>query len=250
MRRALFRFVLLAALPLTLSACTQAQALDIRSVVWSAKSYTVATLDLKRDTLRLYWKNPLTHQPFLQFSTLKSYLASRNETLLFATNSGIYTPEYAPLGLHIAGGRVLSKLNNARSGGNFALRPNGVFWVRGDQAGILETDAYKKSGLKPNYAAQSGPLLVINGQLHPAFNASSSSLKLRSGVGVCQGGAVRFAISAAPVNFDTFARFFRDALKCSNALYLDGSISAFYAPQLGDGQFVNFAGMWGVTTAR
>ena len=187
MRRALLNFALYLVPTLGLSACNQAQALDIQAVVWGGKSYTVTTLDLKRDHLRLYWKDPATGEPFLRFSTLKTYLASRHQTLLFATNSGIYTPAYAPLGLHIEGGQILRKLNNARSGGNFALRPNGVFWISGSQAGILETGVYEKSKLKPTYAAQSGPLLVIDGQLHPAFNAESSSLKLRSGVGVCQG---------------------------------------------------------------
>ncbi len=237
-------------LTLCLSACAPSHALDVGAVVWSGRSYTVTSIDLSRDTLRLYWKNPATDQPFLRFQTLKKYLASQGQTLLFATNSGIYTPEYVPLGLHIEHGKALTRLNNARSGvggGNFALRPNGVFWMRGGAAGITETDAYRASSLAPDFAAQSGPLLVIGGQLHPEFNAGSSSFKLRSGVGVCKNGTVKFAISAAPVNFYTFASFFRDGLGCRDALYLDGSISALYTPELGDGQLVNFAGIWAVS---
>lgn len=240
-------------LSLALSACAPSHALEVSPLVWKNRSYMVTTLDLRRDELRLYWQNPATQKPFLRFQTLRTYLAGRGQKVLFATNSGIYTPEYAPLGLHIEGGKVLRRLNNARSsagGGNFALRPNGVFWVSGQQAGVMETDAYAASNLKPDYATQSGPLLVINGQIHPQFNASSASFKLRSGVGVCKGGTVKFAISAAPVNFYTFATFFRDALGCNDALYLDGSISAVYTPQLGDGQFVNFAGIWAVTEQR
>jgi uncharacterized protein YigE (DUF2233 family) len=42
-----------------------------------------------------------------------------------------------------------------------------------------------------------------------------------------------FAISDSPVTFDRFARFFRDVLGAKNALYFDGSISRFYAPDLG-----------------
>ncbi|AZI43219.1 hypothetical protein EHF33_11090 [Deinococcus psychrotolerans] len=243
---------------LTLSACAPSHALEVSQTVWGGASYTVTTLDLSRDTLRLYWQNPGTKQPFLRFQTLRTFLAGRGEKVLFATNSGIYTPEYAPLGLHIEGGQTLRRLNNARSsagGGNFALRPNGVFWIKGQQAGVTETDAYAASTLAPDYATQSGPLLVIGGKLHPEFNARSTSFKLRSGVGVCKGGpngisTVKFAISAAPVNFYTFATFFRDALGCPDALYLDGSISAVYTPQLGDGQFVNYAGIWAVTEKR
>ncbi|AWN23704.1 hypothetical protein DKM44_11075 [Deinococcus irradiatisoli] len=254
MRRAL----LFLALTACLNACTPIQALEVSTPVWGGSSYTVTTLDISRDALKLYWKNPQTGQPFLRFQTLRTYLAGRGETLLFATNSGIYTPQFAPLGLHVEGGKNLTRLNNARSGpggGNFALRPNGVFWIQGSKAGIMETDAYRDSDLTPDYAAQSGPLLVSGGQIHPEFNEGSTSFKLRSGVGVCKGGPggkmlVKFAISASPVNFYTFATFFRDALGCPDALYLDGSISALYTPDLGDGQWVNFAGMWAVTSKR
>ncbi|WP_293915138.1 phosphodiester glycosidase family protein [Deinococcus sp.] len=250
MRRAL------CVLSLTLS--PSALAVQVSFPVWQGKSYTVNTLDLRRDTLKLYWNNPATKAPFLQFSDLSSYLAGRGETLQFATNSGIYTPAYAPLGLHIEAGRVLrplvqSRRANTPGGGNFALKPNGVFWTKGSQAGVTETGAYARSPVSPDYATQSGPMLVIGGKIHPEFGASSASFKIRSGVGVCRGGpgqnqVVKFAISAAPVNFYSFATFFRDALGCPDALYLDGSISAVYTPELGGTQFVNFAGLWGVTT--
>ena len=252
MRRALYA-LLLALTP-------SALAVQVSFPVWQGNSYTVSTLDPRRDTLKLYWKSPATGAPFLQFSDLDTYLAGRNETLQFATNSGIYTPAYAPLGLHVEAGRVLrplvqSRRANTPGGGNFALKPNGVFWTKGTQAGVTETGAYARSNLSPDYATQSGPMLVIGGKIHPEFNASSASFKIRSGVGVCRSGpgqsqVVRFALSAAPVNFYSFATFFRDALGCPDALYLDGSISAFYTPELGGLQFVNYAGLWGVTSKR
>ena len=84
------------------------------------------------------------------------------------------------------------------------------------------------------------------GRLHPSFNAGSQSLKLRSGVGVCKGGVIKFAMSEGAVNFYDFARFFRDALACPDALYLDGSISTLYTPGRGDRQIVGYAGIWSV----
>jgi uncharacterized protein YigE (DUF2233 family) len=42
-----------------------------------------------------------------------------------------------------------------------------------------------------------------------------------------------FAISDAPLTFYVFAKFFIDELGCREALYLDGSISSLYAPQVG-----------------
>jgi uncharacterized protein YigE (DUF2233 family) len=75
-------------------------------------------------------------------------------------------------------------------------------------------------------------MLVINGKIHPRFVGSSDSLKRRNGVGVSDANHVYFAISDGAVNFHSFARFFRDRLGCANALFLDGSISGLYAPEL------------------
>jgi uncharacterized protein YigE (DUF2233 family) len=48
-------------------------------------------------------------------------------------------------------------------------------------------------------------------------------------IGVAEGHIVRFAISNQPVTFHQFARLFRDRLRCPDALFLAGSISALYA---------------------
>lgn len=208
--------------------------------------YTVAAVEPGRDRLRLHWKDPATGQPYRAFEAVKRRLKQRGEQVLFATNSGIYAPGLRPLGLHVENGRALVRLNDARSGGNFALLPNGVFWVRGGKAGVTETGAYRRSGLRPTYATQSGPLLVQAGRLHPAFNRRGTSFKVRSGVGVCRDGRVRFVISTGPVNFYTFAVFFRDTLGCPDALYLDGSISAYATPQVNT-QLADFAGIWTVS---
>lgn len=229
-----------------LLSCAPASGLKVERVLGGGMLYTVASVDLKRDDLRLHWLNPADGQPYLTFETVKARLARQGKPLLFATNSGIYAEGYRPLGLHVEDGKTLVGLNNAKSGGNFALLPNGVFWVKGTRAGVSETEAYRRANLKPTYATQSGPLLVQGGRLHPAFNKSSTSFKLRSGVGVCRDGRVKFAVSAGPVNFYAFAVFFRDTLGCPDALYLDGSISA-YATSDHDTQLASFAGMWTVT---
>jgi hypothetical protein len=81
-------------------------------------------------------------------------------------------------------------------------------------------------------AMQSGPILVTNGRIHPRFIPGYHSRHIRNGVGVDGDGRVVFAISNQPVNFHDFATLFRDALDCPDALYLDGSISEMYAPEL------------------
>ncbi|WP_264776688.1 phosphodiester glycosidase family protein [Deinococcus aetherius] len=233
-------------LSLPLTACSGAQGLAVERVTAGGRLYTVAVVDLRRDTLRLHWKNPATGGTYGSFERVREQLGREGKRILFATNSGIYAPGLRPLGLHVEDGRTLVGLNNARSGGNFALLPNGVFWVKGERAGVTETGAYRRLGISPTYATQSGPLLVQGGRLHPAFNRSGTSFKVRSGVGVCRDGRVRFVVSAGPVNFHTFALVFRDTLGCPDALYLDGSISAYATPGT-DTQFTDFAGIWTVS---
>ena len=75
-------------------------------------------------------------------------------------------------------------------------------------------------------------MLVINGALHPRFMADSPSKKRRNGVGVDASGVTHFAISNGPVRFHDFATLFRDVLDVPNALFLDGTVSRLYAPEL------------------
>jgi uncharacterized protein YigE (DUF2233 family) len=76
-------------------------------------------------------------------------------------------------------------------------------------------------------------MLVINGRLHPRFDENGISQKIRNGIGVRGGETVVFAISRSGVSFGSFARLFRDALDCPDALYLDGSIATLTTPGIG-----------------
>jgi uncharacterized protein YigE (DUF2233 family) len=111
------------------------------------------------------------------------------------------------------------------------VKPNGVFFVAGGNLGVLETGAYLKQHLRPDLATQSGPMLVINGRLHPRFIRYGTSRKRRGGVGTRDNHAVVFAVSDSEVSFREFGRLFRDELKCRNALFLDGgSVPSLYVP--------------------
>jgi prepilin-type processing-associated H-X9-DG protein len=147
-------------------------------------------------------------------------------------NAGMYHEDRSPVGLYVENGKELKAANTRNGPGNFHLKPNGIFYVKGRQAGVLETGTYLKRKIRPDFATQSGPMLVINGQIHPQFSEQSTSRKIRNGVGVKGQDTVVFAISEDPVTFSTFARLFRDELGCANALFLDGSVSSLYAPSL------------------
>ncbi len=75
-----------------------------------------------------------------------------------------------PVGLYVEEGVEKHPLVRGGGWGNFFPRPNGVFFIGNDgKAGVMETEAYASSGIQPRLATQSGPMLVIDGQIHPAF---------------------------------------------------------------------------------
>lgn len=164
------------------------------------------------------------------------------------TNAGIFEPGYTPTGLLVSGGTELHPLERGKGQGNFYLEPNGVFALTDQGAKVVETSEYDAKGVRE--ATQSGPLLVRNGKLHPKFVEASENRALRSGVGVRNPQSVVLVISRDDVNLWTFASLFRDELKCNDALYLDGVISALWADGAGrDGDLTEKGPFAGILTA-
>lgn len=201
--------------------------------------YVICTVETGQRDLRLFWKNA-DGEPYRYFSSVAGAVDAEGRKLSFAVNAGMYLPDFSPVGLYVENGQELRPANTAvgkSSNGrvpNFYKKPNGVFFIDETSAGILPTDEFLK--LRPNvrFATQSGPMLVIRNELHPAFIVGSTDRTRRSGVGICGDNAVRFAISDDSVNFHDFARLFRDHLQCPNALFLDGGRGVgIYSPAMG-----------------
>ncbi|MEP9389365.1 phosphodiester glycosidase family protein [Mesorhizobium sp. KR9-304] len=151
------------------------------------------------------------------------------EPFVFAMNAGMYHEDFTPVGLHVEDCREQSPINLADAEGNFFLKPNGVFYVdQQGNAGALESSAFAAAGIKPRLATQSGPMLVIDGKIHPRFEENGTSRHIRNGVAADGGKRVAFAISRGPVSLGSFARLFRDALGYKNALFFDGTVSALH----------------------
>ena len=200
--------------------------------------------------LDLFWKRP-DGTPYSSIHNLREELRSQGRELVFAVNGGIYSEQFTPLGLYIENGKRYYKLNEGEGGGNFFLLPNGVFYVTEVGARVVETTDYQPERRVIN-AVQSGPILVSHGRIHPRFIEGYHSKHIRNGVGVDREGRVVFAISNEPVNFHDFGTLFKDGLDCPNALYLDGSISEMYAPDLhrhGGWPWRQFTTMIGITAA-
>jgi prepilin-type processing-associated H-X9-DG protein len=167
-------------------------------------------------------------QPLRSLPALRQHLGARAESLRFAMNAGMYDRAGRPIGLYVEDGRERRALNTRNASGNFHLKPNGVLTVDNDgRVAVVSSERYRRSS-KVRWATQSGPMLVIDGELHPKFSADGSSLYVRNGVGVADADTAWFAISEQPVSFGRFARLFRDRLGCANALFLDGSVSSLW----------------------
>lgn len=196
--------------------------------------FAVYVLDLDKTRVKIYDRDE-SGDRFRSFERLQEYLAGKDETLLFATNGGMFTPEGRPVGLLVVNSQEVAPLDlgDGDPSTNFYLKPNGVFAITDREAVVMESTRFNGWAGKSSvtFATQSGPMLLVDGAVHPKFEKQSSNLKLRSGVGVISQQQVVFAISEKDVNFYDFAMLFQQ-LKCKNALFLDGVISRMYLPAL------------------
>ena len=198
---------------------------------FGGSGFVVCAFDPAHDDIRLFWRGP-DRKPYARFAALAAALKAKRRDLLFAMNGGMFEEDLTPVGLYVEDGRRLQRADTRGGGGNFHMKPNGIFWVGEGVAGVAETARYLENPPKARFATQSGPMLVIDGRIHPKILPNGTSAKIRNGVGVDDSGGVVFAIAEEPVTFDAFARLFRDGLGCRNALFLDGSLSSLYAPEL------------------
>jgi uncharacterized protein YigE (DUF2233 family) len=214
-----------------LSSGVSVHSVEYQPTVFDGKRYTVCRVDLSREKLELFL-NDETGAPFKRFATLESWLEKKGRQLVFGMNAGMYHADYSPVGMFISNGKQTTPVNLDRGEGNFFLKPNGVFVVTASGAQVVESAGAANPREKIELATQSGPLLVLNGRLHPAFKINSENRLFRNGVGVKSPKEAVFVNSEEPVNFHEFARLFRDQLACPNALFLDGTISSLHALEL------------------
>ena len=232
------RFAVVLAL-LFFGAVDSARAEPCRSASFEGTAYTVCSFDPASDDIRMFWGND-AGAPHKTFEALAEALKGEGQRLAFAINGGMYGDDFSPTGLFVEEGRERSPVNTKTVTGepqdipNFYKKPNGVFYLADKTAGVMTTDAWTAAPPRALFATQSGPMLVIDGKVHPAFIENSTDRKDRDGVGVDGDGRVHFVITEDRVNFYGFARFFRDGLGCDNALFLDGgSAPGIYSPELG-----------------
>ena len=220
---------MLAPKPLLFAACLTLLHLTACSQGPPARDFVSAEINPKTASVEFFlWD--AKGEPYGSLGELKDALGRDGYTLRFAMNGGMFDARQRPVGLYIEKGQQLSPVDTVQEAyGNFYLQPNGIFYLTQDKKAYVVPTTEFVPRPDIHYATQSGPMLLIDGEYHPAFRKESESLNIRNGVGILPNGNVLFAISKVPVNFYTFASFFKHH-GCENALYLDGSISKAYAP--------------------
>ena len=195
--------------------------------VFEGVSYIVCAVDSAKYDIRLS-RLQTDGTPYRSLARLLETAKGGGMPFIFAMNAGMYHEDLSPVGLYVEEGKEQAMLQSGEGEGNFFLKPNGVFFVTAaGKAGVLTTEDYAAEKPAAWFATQSGPMLVINGAPHPKFEENGASRFIRNGVGLRADGTAVFAISRTEVSFGSFARLFRDALECPNALYFDGVVSAF-----------------------
>lgn len=196
----------------------------VRTVEHLGDRYTVVTVRLGGDAdVRLYGGRG----GGLTFPDAIVAAERDGRRALALMNGGMYGPDQGPVGLFVANGEERHAINLGDGEGNFYLKPNGVFWL--DAAGLAHVTAsetFPADRSDAAFATQSGPMLLVDGAVHPEFNPESTSRLRRNGVGVSSDGkTVNLVVSEGDVRFHDLATLFRDALACDDALFLDGVVS-------------------------
>lgn len=226
------KLLVFASLSIPLAAPASANAASCQRQNFENNNYIICKLDITHDQLELHLYDK-DQQVLGSFSALQNHLKTKQRKLAFAINAGMYHPARNPVGLFVANEKQIASIKIGYGKGNFSLKPNGVFYVQNGRAAVEETQSFITNKRKPQLATQSGPMLVINNNIHPKFRKTSDSRKIRNGVGVQNNGkTIFFALALNRVNFHSFARLFRNHLKTPNALYLDGTISQIHSPSV------------------
>lgn len=155
-------------------------------------------------------------------------------TIAFAMNGGAFSDDLSSKGYLVSEGNRISELDRGSGDGNFYMKPNGVFFGTGARWRILTTDRFFSTVRdRPRFGTQSGPILLVDDELGGAISENGNSRTVRNAVGIDANGHAHFVISSGPISYGQLARYMRDQLEVTDALFLDANSSSLWDPPTG-----------------
>lgn len=199
-----------------------AQLETIESLKFNDNIYDIVIIKASSNNLKKFFI--YNNNELLNHNTLMNEL--NDSESYFAINAGTVHQDCSPVGLLIDDFDVINSINLEEGEGNFFLKPNGTLSISDNDVSLLPSESFiQLRNLK--LAIQSGPMLVINGNIHPDFNPNSTNLNLRNGVGVFEDKKgnkfLIFANSKEPVSFYNFSKLFIEKYNCLDALCLESA---------------------------
>jgi len=206
--------------------------LSLRCVSFSGHLYAVAQIDLRKQKIVFTASGDGKKETFPE---IFSNLSREGIAPLLVTNAGIYGADNRPVGLLVSPkGKVhgvTTRTDTDSAHGNFSW-DSAVFQISdADVARIVAAKDWHGSS-QVVATTQSGPQLASAGKINSSFPIQSESSYLRTAIGVDEKNRslVDVVVSREPVTLYELATFMVSNLHCSEALHLDGDLSAFYLP--------------------
>jgi uncharacterized protein YigE (DUF2233 family) len=205
----------------------------LRCVTFEGHVYAVSDINLQSHKIIFATSDDRTMQ---SYPVVASRLRSEGWEPILITNAGIYGTDNRPLGLLITPrGKVRDVARGTGGNGNFSW-DSAVFQINADDTASIVSARDWQDNPRAIAATQSGPRLADADRINPDLPRSSSSTYARTAVGVDQANRhlVHIAVSRDGVTLFELASFLVNELRCSEALHLDGDLSAFYLPSAAD----------------
>ncbi len=207
---------------------TPASTVALRCMRFEEHVYAVADVNLQTEEIVFTTSND---KRMATFPKIVSNLSSAGVKPILVTNAGIYGTDNRPLGLLISPKGKLHNVSTTAGSGNFSW-DSAVFQISDDGTASIVPARSWQDNPHTIAATQSGPQLASSGKINQSFQPQSTWSFRRTSIGIDQSNRrlVRLVVSREPVTLFELATFMVKELHCSEALHLDGDLSAFYVP--------------------
>ena len=207
---------------------TPASTVVLRCIRFEDHLYAVADVNLQTEEIVFTTSNDKRMETFPE---IVSVLSSAGVKPILVTNAGINGTDNRPRGLLISPKGKLHSVNAAAGSGNFSW-DSAVFQVSDDGTASIVPARSWRDNPHTIAATQSGPQLASSGKINQSFQPQSKWSFRRTSIGIDQSNRrlVRVIVSREPVTLFELATLMVKELHCSEALHLDGDLSAFYLP--------------------